>query len=115
MIAVGLAVDDVDRSRENDEERRIALSLFEEDLARRERDGLGVFRQLLDLSRREAREQGRIVRIQEPGDRGGGVYMAHDRKCRSWLTRVPLRLVISTSSGTRNAIRIASTYSPPRR
>ena len=33
VIAVGLAVDDVDRSREDDEERRIALSLLEEDLA----------------------------------------------------------------------------------
>jgi hypothetical protein len=29
VIAIGLAVDDVDRSREDDEEGRIALSLLE--------------------------------------------------------------------------------------
>ena len=51
VIAVGLAVDDVDGPREDDEEGRIALALLEEDLARGEREGLGVFRQLLDLSR----------------------------------------------------------------
>jgi hypothetical protein len=36
VIAVGLPVNDVDRSRKDDGERRIALSLLEEDLARRE-------------------------------------------------------------------------------
>jgi hypothetical protein len=70
MIAVGLAVDDVDGPREDDVERRIALSLLEEDLSGGERQGLGAFSQLLGLSRREAREQGRIVRIQEATDRG---------------------------------------------
>jgi hypothetical protein len=39
-----------------------------------------VFRQLLGLSRREAREQGRVVRIQEATDRGWWGVLAYDRK-----------------------------------
>jgi hypothetical protein len=49
---------------------RVALTLLEENVARRERQGLGALSQLLDLRRREAREQDRIVRIQEALDRG---------------------------------------------
>jgi hypothetical protein len=33
VIAVGLAVDDVDGAREDGEERRVALSLVEDDVA----------------------------------------------------------------------------------
>jgi hypothetical protein len=69
-IAVGLAVDDVDRSREDDVEGRVALALLECDLARGEGQGLAILGQLVDLSRREAREEGRIVRIQETLDWG---------------------------------------------
>jgi hypothetical protein len=70
VIAVGLAVHDVDRSREHDEKGRLALALLEQDLPRGERQFLGAFRQLFDLSRREPWEQRRIVRVQEAGDWG---------------------------------------------
>src|SRR5215210_2557874 len=69
-IALGLAVDDVDCSREDDVQRSIALTLLEDDFARRERQGLGALSELLDLRRREAREQDGIVRIQEALGRG---------------------------------------------
>jgi hypothetical protein len=68
VIAVGLAVDDVDGPRQDDVERRIALALLEQDLPRGERQFLGALLQLFDLSRREAREQRRIVRVEEAGD-----------------------------------------------
>jgi hypothetical protein len=69
-IALGLAIDDVDGSREHDVQGRIALTLFEDDFARRERQGLGALGQPLDLSLCQAREQGRIARIQEALGRG---------------------------------------------
>ena len=77
MIAIGLAIDDVDGTRQDDEERRIALSLLEQDLPRGERQLLAVFRQLLDLSRREPREQVGWSGSRKPGTGVGEVY---------WLT-----------------------------
>ena len=68
VVAIGLAVDDVDGPRQDDEEGRIALALLEDHLSRGERQLLAAFRQLFDLSRREPREQRRIVRVQEAGD-----------------------------------------------
>jgi hypothetical protein len=65
VVAVGLAVDDVDCPRQDDVEGRIALALLELDVTRRKRQGLGTLSQLLDLSHSEAREQRRIARIQE--------------------------------------------------
>jgi hypothetical protein len=41
--------------------------------------GLGAFRDLRGLSRGEAREQDRIVRIQEATDLGWRGVLAHDR------------------------------------
>ena len=69
-IAVGLAIDDVDGSREHDVHGRVALTLFEDDFARRQRQGLGVSASRSDLGLRQVREQDRIVRIQEALGRG---------------------------------------------
>ena len=78
MVAIGLAVDDVDCPREDDVERRIALGLLEDDFARRQRQGLAARRQLLDLGRGEARKEHRIVWVQEGLDRGRWGVRAHD-------------------------------------
>ena len=70
VIAVRLAVDDVDRPGQDHEEGRIPLALLEEDLPRGEGQCLGMLRQLVDLGRIEVREQGRMVRIQKAFDWG---------------------------------------------
>ena len=56
---------DVDASGQDDVHGRIALTLYEDDVAGLERQGLGALRKPLDLGLRQAREQRRIVRTQE--------------------------------------------------
>jgi hypothetical protein len=70
-ITLRCAIDDVDRSRQDHEEGRIPLALLEEDLPWGEGQGLGILGQLVYLSRRQTREQGRMVRIQKAFDWGG--------------------------------------------